>query len=100
MAKQKKVGGWKGLSSWVKGGIVLLFFDLLMMIVAYLYSFSCRGLECTLALGASLSPGYLITGRVIESITFLIFVNLLLFFVLGAIIGLIFGKIKSKKMKK
>ena len=97
MVKQNKIGGWKGLPSWVKGGILGLILAVIFSLYAF-FSFQCVGLSedgtssCPTGLDLylwSLKESYLP-----------ILITLVSLFLIGSLIGLVFGKIKSRKMKK
>ncbi len=87
---------WKDWSIWLKGGIIGLIIFLLLMIVSTFNSNSAMGfffifpiiLFCRGNLDCLSEPMLPILGYVLLAF---------LYFIIGAIIGLIIGKIKSKK---
>jgi hypothetical protein len=106
---------WKDWPSWLKGGIVL---DLIVIIIFLLYRFIWVPLFTdNLLILLLFAPGFLIIYKFIPPgcldimpgsltpvctvewnvlITILVITNIIAYFIIGAIIGFIYGKIKFK----
>jgi hypothetical protein len=85
---------WKDWPYWVRGGVigVLVYFILALLVVTYIFSVATSS-DDGLALIVIFLPGLWLTQKSI----FALLINLLSFFIIGAIIGWIIGKIKERK---
>ena len=90
--------GWNKLPTWVKGGIILAILDLILVLFAIISShpFDAQ----IIALGMVQFPFYLLLGlfdfSFTQNIYTLAFGGLLVWFIIGSIIGWIVGKIKNR----
>jgi len=93
---------WKDWPYWLKGGVIAAGINLLLLLLYYIFptpvfSFKKSYNQITSILGL---PAFVVIGILpfsIFSIFWIIVVSTILFFIIGAIIGLIVGKVKSRK---
>ncbi|MFH1455399.1 MAG: hypothetical protein ABIF40_00430 [archaeon] len=92
--------GWKDWPYWLRGGLITLTLSLiifLVLIIAYPSTVSAFGAGIFVLYPAIfLGPILQIRNEVVSSLFFLIF-PFLIYFLIGALGGLMVGKIKSKK---
>ena len=96
---------WKNWPYWLKGGIIL---DVVYLLVVSMYviTFLIENISQSIfiLLYFISFPAFLIL-RLIEYdshnvITYTIIISFLIYFILGALIGLIYGKIKNSRKRK
>ena len=96
--------GWKKLPYWLKGGIVAVIFLVLFNILLFLILDSNDCLNdmstATCPVTSNLSniisfPSYFISSELFSAIL----IELVFYFVLGAFIGWIYGKMRAKRVK-
>lgn len=86
--------GWKSLPTWLKGAIIFVILDIILIIFAYLSSSPGEGVNLTLNLFQI--PLTFFTQR-LQNNFIVIIGGLISYFIIGSIIGWIISKIKSKK---
>jgi len=87
--------GWKNWPYWLRGGFIGFLIGLILVLIMFgitpefnnyiiypMYILCQGGLECTFSLF-----GFVLS----------VIINLILFFIIGSLIGLVFGKIRSRK---
>jgi len=94
---------WKNISEWLKGGIILLAISLVLEIIDYAAAFLfcpeiVGGIGCILPTRILEIPAlyvlnFLTFGNFIPSIL----ITLLFYFIVGALIGFMISKLKSKQ---
>ena len=99
--------GWKNLSYWLRGGIIGLIISIIFIFIVFAIGVISPMLKFPLLniLGPFQSLFYLVLVMPIEiallsgmkNLTIPIIVTILIYFIIDSLIGLIIGKIKSKK---
>ena len=90
--------GWKERPYWLKGGIIIILFYILIGIVFSIYDFATfDDFKGFFTFMYFVGPGSFIFGidGPMEFITSFIF-TIAIYFIIGAIIGWIYGKIKNR----
>lgn len=88
--------GWKNLPYWLRGGIIAIIIFIILVVIT---SISDRqGTSHPGALIIPLLPGLALTNHTLYRSDLLIngFISLIIYFIIGALIGFIIGKIKNK----
>jgi len=80
--------GWKNWSAWLKGGIIGLIIWIIFFILAGIVDFQIKGIIPPLIIGNLHSN---------LTIPFVFAENVIIYVIISAIIGLIVGKVKSKR---
>ena len=95
--------GWKNLSYWLKGGIIGIIVLIILLIIGFILDLTIQSSffpYTLMMIFIPLIPFVLIIeafGIGFEDVIF--FITLPAYFIIGAVIGWIVGKIKSKKKK-
>jgi len=108
--------GWKDKAYWIRGGIIFGLLDLILIILTIITADKCNidmirlqefGNDCTswnlvLFIASYLPILFIKTSSQSLSQALYIFAipSLIIYFVVGAIVGLIYGKIKSRRNKE
>jgi hypothetical protein len=90
--------GWKNLSYWLKGGIILAGINFLLIVLYYLISNgqgSYYDPSAFLYISSFLVTDFFYWGS--NSPLEIFIFSSIFYFIIGAIIGLIYGKIKNRK---
>jgi hypothetical protein len=97
--------GWKEWPSWVKGGVISIYVTFSLIIIGFLVSIIYPEILKILVIffiwihyiipleANNMGTGFIIMGIILISSPIL---SLLFFFLIGALIGWIYGKIKNK----
>jgi len=91
---------WKDLSYWLRGGIIALSIDIVLVLFAYFSSSDGEAKSILVSIVQfpyTFSSGFITATHGIYSMTGNIVGGLIAYFILGAIIGLIVKKIKSSR---
>lgn len=85
----------KKLPSWLKGGLTGVIIDVILIVFAFLFSSPADA--DTLALNLVQYPLTFFTGSIFNNNFILVVGGLIVYFIIGAIIGWIIRRLKNKK---
>jgi hypothetical protein len=87
---------WKSKSYWLKGGIIGLIVAVVLFIIYLFCGLNCTELDCVIC-AIFMLPGVLSVFYSNRSFLLVIIINIIIFFLIGALMGKFIEKIKSKK---
>ena len=94
--------GWKNWPYWIKGGIIFGFIPIITLFLVFIYSRELAALIFIFLFGFGVPAilddlGY--TTEIATRAVIIWGIPIIIWFIIGSVIGWIYGKIKSRKME-